>query len=208
MLHTVHVHHDRTSTPLVRPALRVPPQPRLHLFLIQLEAMIAPMHQILTPSPLSLQSQATHTGALYLGSLATLALSQQCKMPPCCARITSRTSSRCSTFHGSRSQKQDFDCYRIEIMDKRALDICPYLEGVDCALRKGGMCWCIVNRRAFLVAFLLWGWFPASGSVSHRVVLLRGGMANIQMLSSIHPCPSLAVLDGPPDTNVLWYNVA
>ncbi|KAF8950343.1 hypothetical protein BDZ97DRAFT_1632260, partial [Flammula alnicola] len=25
--------------------------------------------------------------------------------------------------------KQDFDCYRIEIMDKRALDICPYLEG-------------------------------------------------------------------------------
>ncbi|KAF8961550.1 protein-tyrosine phosphatase-like protein [Flammula alnicola] len=101
-----------------------------------MEAMITPMHQILAPAPLPAPSQATHTGALYLGSLSAVQ-----DAPMLRSHHISHLVQVLDVPWLPLSEKDGFDCYRIEIMDERTVDIRPYLEGVcahiDRALRAG-----------------------------------------------------------------------
>ncbi|KAF9476390.1 hypothetical protein BDN70DRAFT_882485 [Pholiota conissans] len=99
-----------------------------------MQAMCTPMHQVLAPT--SIPSSASQTGALWLGSLSAV-------QDPAMLRShhISHLVQVLDVPWLPLSEKDGFNCYKIEIMDERTVDIRPYLEGVcahiDMALRSG-----------------------------------------------------------------------
>ncbi|KAF8900282.1 hypothetical protein CPB84DRAFT_1779275 [Gymnopilus junonius] len=93
-----------------------------------MQAMITPMHQILPPAPIApspSRPHASQSGALYLGSLSAVqdvaALRQQ--------GITHLVQVLDVPWLPV-SEKDGFDCYKIEIHDEASVDLRPHLEGV------------------------------------------------------------------------------
>ena len=93
-----------------------------------MQAMITPMHQILPPA--SLPPSASHpsgaqTGALYLGSLSAVQDAAMLRQQGITHLVQVLDVPWLPV-----SEKDGFDCYKIEIHDEASVDLRPYLEGV------------------------------------------------------------------------------
>lgn len=100
-----------------------------------MQAMCTPMHQVLPPSPLP-NYPGAYTGALYIGSMTAVN-----------DRDLLREHHITHLVHAldvpwiPLSERDGFNCYRIDILDQSTADIRPHLEAacnhIDKALRSG-----------------------------------------------------------------------
>jgi hypothetical protein len=103
-----------------------------------MQAMCTPMHQILAPTPLPPTSHhpPRQSGALYLGSL-TACLDHSLLHSHHITHLVQVLDVPWLPL----SEKDGFQCYRIDIMDIATADLKPHLEGVcgyiDNALKRG-----------------------------------------------------------------------
>ena len=99
------------------------------------QAMCTPMHQILPPTPIA-SHPGYSTGALYLGSLAAVMDVDLLRQN----HITHLVQVLDVPWM-PLSEKEGFNCYRIDILDQSTVDISPHLEGacahIDKTLKSG-----------------------------------------------------------------------
>ncbi|KAF7422204.1 hypothetical protein PC9H_010360 [Pleurotus ostreatus] len=103
-----------------------------------MQAMCTPMHQILppAPSPSPSGSSAATTGALYVGSISALSDKDYLL-----AHHITHLVQVLDAPWIPLSEKDGFNCYRIQILDASSVDLRPHLEAVcehiEAALRSG-----------------------------------------------------------------------
>ncbi|KAJ8503211.1 hypothetical protein ONZ45_g11064 [Pleurotus djamor] len=100
-----------------------------------MQAMCTPMHQILPPTPIP-SSPGLISGALYVGSLSAVNDKELLIQH----HITHLVQVMDAPWL-PLSEKDGFNCYRIQILDQASADLKPHLEAVcnhiDAALRSG-----------------------------------------------------------------------
>ena len=100
-----------------------------------MQAMCTPMHQILAPSPLP-GHPGFNTGGLWLGSLAAVNDASTLR-----ENHISHLVQVLDVPWLPLSEKDGFNCYKINVMDDASVDLRPHLEAVcnhiDRALRSG-----------------------------------------------------------------------